>query len=77
MVLSATIRLHQVKYFETTGVPPVKSGMLMFYNTGDLENPSEENSILNIETAELYLSGLEDYPMQLDIVLPLFSWAVV
>ena len=30
--LSATIRLHQVKYRERTGVPPVERGMLMFYN---------------------------------------------
>ena len=27
--LSATIRLHQIKYFKRTGVPPVSRGMLM------------------------------------------------
>src|SRR5665213_722628 len=33
-ILSATIRLHQVKYADRTGVPPVDRGMLMFYNMG-------------------------------------------
>ena len=32
--LSATIRLHQYKFPDKTGVPPVERGMLMFYNTG-------------------------------------------
>jgi len=32
--LSATIRLHQIKFFKKTGVPPVDKGMLMFYNVG-------------------------------------------
>ena len=35
-VVSATIRLHQLKFPEKTGVPPVDKGMLMFYNTGNL-----------------------------------------
>src|SRR5262249_10937959 len=34
LATSATIRLHQVKYRERTGVPPVGRGMLMFYNMG-------------------------------------------
>src|SRR5207253_974111 len=34
ITLSATIRLHQIKYRERTGVPPVDRGMLMFYNIG-------------------------------------------
>jgi hypothetical protein len=37
IALSATIRLHQVKYFERTGIPPVDRGMLMFYNMGELD----------------------------------------
>jgi hypothetical protein len=34
--VSATVRLHQVKYRERTGVPPVDRGMLMAYNMGRL-----------------------------------------
>ena len=49
--VSATIRLHQVKFMSRTGVPPVKKGLLMCYNMGNLKNPATGNSI--IETAEL------------------------
>ncbi len=34
-MLSATIRLHQVKYPEKSGMPPVDKGVLMFYNMGE------------------------------------------
>ena len=75
--LSTTIRLHQIKYAEKTGVPPVKRGMLMFYNMGDLENPNTKNSILDLETAKLYVEHCKDYKLPLDVALPLFQWAVV
>lgn len=76
--LSATIRLHQYKFPEKTGVPPVERGMLMFYNTGDIENPDEKNSIFRPEDAEKYLFGApKNYPLPLDVALPVFSWALV
>lgn len=75
--LSATIRLHQIKYPEQTGVPPADRGMLMFYNMGDLSQWEEPNSILNLEKARPYLTGLADYPLPLDLALPLFHWGVI
>ncbi|MFM9946926.1 MAG: hypothetical protein ACKV1O_03210 [Saprospiraceae bacterium] len=76
--LSATIRLHQVKYPKQTGVPPVDRGMLMFYNMGDVEAGEERNSILNLETAQQYLDkNTARYPLPLDVALPLFSWGVL
>lgn len=75
--LSATIRLHQVKYFERTGVPPVDRGMLMFYNMGDVTNPEVENSILDLRIARTYYENFEAYPLPLDLALPLFRWGVV
>lgn len=75
-LLSATIRLHQVKYFETAGIPPVHRGMLMYYNMGELNSPDETNSILNPATGEKYLENMDKYPLELDLALPLFSWAV-
>lgn len=76
--LSATIRLHQVKYPKQTGVPPVDRGMLMFYNMGDVEAGEERNSILNLETAQQYLDkNTAQYPLPLDVALPLFSWGVL
>ena len=75
--LSATIRLHQIKFFAKTGVPPVNRGLLMCYNMGNLKNPATKNSI--IETAELkkYTANLSNYPLPLDVAFPLFGWKVL
>jgi hypothetical protein len=76
--LSATIRLHQYRWPERTGVPPADRGMLMFYNTGDLENPDGGNSIFDARDAAPYLRGAaRHYPLPLDLALPIFSWALV
>ncbi len=74
--LSATIRLHQVKYARRTGVPPVERGMLMFYNVGSLQAAPQRPSIFNEEDAGRYVAQLDAYPLPLDAVLPVFSWAV-
>ncbi|MBS1636450.1 MAG: hypothetical protein JST26_11085 [Bacteroidetes bacterium] len=74
--LSATIRLHQVKYKQRTGIPPVDKGMLMYYNMGNLHDPKETNSIYNPEDAGRYVSYAASYPMHLDVALPIFSWQV-
>lgn len=76
--LSATIRLHQYKFPKQTGVPPVARGMLMFYNTGDIESETTENSIFNLQDAEKYVQGApKTYPLPLDLALPVFSWTLV
>ncbi len=75
--ISATIRLHQIRYPEQTGVPPVDRGMLMFYNMGELESWEETNSILNLDKARPYLQNKKAYPLPLDLALPIFSWGVV
>jgi hypothetical protein len=73
--LSATIRLHQVKYFKKTGVPGVDKGVLMYYNMGHISGDSS-NSIYDRQTASRYTESLQHYPLPLDIALPLFSWGV-
>jgi hypothetical protein len=77
IILSATLRLHQIKYPQKTGVPPVARGMLMCYNMGALTKRMTRNSILELATAKAYLSNLAAYPLPLDVALPLFSWGVV
>lgn len=76
MTLSSTIRLHQVKYLSRTGRPPVDRGMLMFYNMGQLGAGTRRSSIYNSVDAKKYTSHLKAYPMELDVVLPIFSWVV-
>lgn len=74
---SATIRLHQVKFPEKTGIPPVDRGTIMFYNVGDLRSTDETNSILNIEKTASYLGRLKDYPLEYNVALPIFGWGVL
>ena len=75
--LSATIRLHQVKYVAKSGVPPADRGMLMCYNMGNTRKPGMHNSILDADGAEDYLKNVGAYPLPLDVALPLFRWCVL
>lgn len=76
VVLSSTIRLHQIKYVRRTGIPPVERGMLMFYNFGKIRADGARSSIFNFDDAKRYTSYIADYRLPLDIALPLFSWVV-
>jgi hypothetical protein len=76
IILSATIRLHQVKYANLTGIPPVNRGMLMYYNMGRIDVSSGRNSIYNHEDALKYVAHVKEYPLPLDVALPMFSWAI-
>jgi len=73
--LSATIRLHQVKYFKKTKIPNVDSGVLMYYNMGTIA-PDSLNSIYDQKVAARYLKSLKKYPLHLDFAFPIYSWAV-
>ena len=73
--LSATIRLHQVKYFKKTKIPNVDSGVLMYYNMGSIA-PDSLNSIYDQEVAAKYLKSLKRYPLHLDVAFSIYSWGV-
>lgn len=77
ILLSATIRLHQYKYFEKTGVPPVDRGMLMVYNTSNPQDFKMENSIFDPEIARQYFKTDKPYPVPLDMALPAWSWCLI
>jgi len=74
--ISATIRLHQIKYFNKTGVPPVDYGVLMYYNMSSLGDFSAKNYILDNNEAKKYHYNFENYPLKLKLALPLYSQAV-
>jgi len=75
--LSATLRLHQLKNQASTGVPPVNKVLLMCYNMGNLRKYGKQNSILETGELKKYAGqNLGQYPMAMDVALPLFSWAV-
>ena len=77
LLLSATIRLHQLKHHTATGVPPIDRGMLMVYNVGEVTNWFDDNSILTTGAAEPYFIPFAEYPLKLDIALPIFAWGIV
>jgi hypothetical protein len=76
-MLSATLRLHQLKNQAGSGIPPVSRVILMCYNMGNLRKYGNQNSILEINELKKYLNkNITNYPIPVDIGLPLFSWAV-
>lgn len=74
--LSSTLRLHQYRHADATGIPPVDKVSLMCYNMGDIESPDERNSIMNWQKALPYLQSKSDYPLPMDLALPIFSWVL-
>ena len=74
--LDVTIRLHQIKFQDRTGVPPVNMGTLMLYNMGDLRNKNQ-NSILESAIVKQYINAESSFPLRLNIALPLFSQTVI
>ncbi len=76
LIISATIRLHQIKYSKKTGIPPADKGVLMYYNMGQIKSIKESNSILNNETGKQYMSEIRSYPLPLALALPAYSWGI-
>ncbi|WP_419677634.1 hypothetical protein ACN2EN_08255 [Aliarcobacter lanthieri] len=74
--ISATIRLHQIKYFSKTGVPPVDYGVLMYYNMSNLGDFETKNYVLDNEIARKYHYNFDIYPLKLKLALPLYSQAI-
>jgi len=73
--IAATIRLWQVKFQEKAGIPPVESGLLMCYGTGNPKEYGINNSIAELNEVKKYLNT--EYKLPIDIVLPIFNWAVL
>ena len=74
IALSSTIRLHQLR----TDVPPVDRGVLMLYNTGNLQKASVKNSIISAHDVALYLKDKHiKYNLPLDFAYPTYSWGLV
>ncbi|OGF50967.1 MAG: hypothetical protein A2231_06560 [Candidatus Firestonebacteria bacterium RIFOXYA2_FULL_40_8] len=76
IVLSVTLRLHQLKYYEKTGVPPVERTGLMLYNLHSPVKYNESNSIIDTVGTKEYLKSRKPYLLKTDIILPVYSWAV-
>lgn len=75
--LSCTLRLHQFKYAPKTGIPPVDEITLMYYNMSRVQDMKTYNSILDNTEGEKYTKGAAEYPLHINIALPIFSWGVL
>lgn len=73
-MLSVTIRLHQVKYHNITGIPPCDKGILMFYNMGELSG--DDDYMFSEKRSLPYLSYLQSYPLPLEPALPFYEQAI-
>ena len=75
--ISCTLRLHQIRDRQKTGVPPVSRGSLMCYATSSPMEGDTHNSILDMELLKAYTANINDYPLDFDVVLPIYSWGIV
>jgi hypothetical protein len=76
VIVSSTLRLHQYKYREDMGVPPVDRVCLMLYHTSDFKKDSPQNSIFSKIEALKYLNGPDAYPIPMDFAITVMSWYV-
>ena len=75
--ISCTLRLHQIRDRKKTGVPPVSRGSLMCYATSNPMEGDTRNSILDMELLKAYTSNINEYPLDFDVILPIYSWGIV
>ncbi len=73
--VSSTLRLWQYRDYKLAGIPPVERCLLMCYNLNDPRKYKTENSIATLADFKKYINH-SDYPLQLDIALPVHTWAV-
>lgn len=76
-LVSSTLRLHQYKYPGRTGIPPADELYLMCYNTGEVKNTGEKNSIFDYGKAKVYFENTKTYPKKLNFALPVFDWVII
>ena len=75
--ISCTLRLHQIRDYQKTGVPPVSRGSLMCYATSSPLEGDTRNSILDMELLKAYTANINEYPLDFDVILPIYSWGIV
>lgn len=68
------MRLHQFRDRKDNGIPPVQRGTLMCYNMSSPRDTATQNAIFDLSLLQGYLKDQPEYPLPLDVALPVFSW---
>lgn len=76
VTISSTLRLHQFKYKKSAGIPPADRAALMCYHTTNPEVYEDKNAILDFNEVKKYVPRDMDYPLPIDLALPVFSWGI-
>ena len=75
LILSATVRLYQLKHSALAGIPPIDKAVIMCYNMGDMHNAKGGNSIYDLDIIEQYLDQEQEYQnIPISFALPIYSW---
>lgn len=75
ILVSSTIRLHQIKFADKTGIPNVDYGVLMYYNMGQI-GIDNKNSIYDRAIAQRYIPFINTYKLPVKLALPIYSWGI-
>ena len=71
--ISCTLRLYPYKFKDKMGVPPVNRVMLLCYNLLNPQSDINKNSILDISELKKYVKTKKNYPLPVDVTLPMYS----
>lgn len=75
--LNCAIYPHHITGKDSLGVPPVDRGMFMLFDIDDLAMISAQNTICSEELLRPAVLATSEYPLSLDISLPIFNWGLV
>ena len=77
IILSGTLRLHQLHQVEEHQPIPFDRLLLMCYNTGQLQDATTRNSILDFDDVKPYLKQYHsDSLPRTDVAFPVYTWGV-
>lgn len=74
--LSVVITLNHLKNQNIVGVPPAKEVVLKYYNFTNIKDFKDYNYIIDNNIANGYLDSVNNYPIKLNLSLPVYSCAI-
>jgi hypothetical protein len=71
--LSAAIRFHNTLFTGRADIPPVNRGLLAAFSFEHMKQLNSSDSIVDAEQLKKFINNPDDYPIPLDIALPLYN----